>query len=79
VSGAERSDGDESSNQTKPNQFQPQHPNPNAPHRGVDARANQPSSGPLTGGASTAAALLLELAMDEKLLGRTWGGWMPFA
>jgi hypothetical protein len=38
-----------------------------------------PASGPLPGGAATAAAVLLELAMDEKLLGRTYVGWAPFA
>lgn len=49
-----------------------------ANRRGVDARADLPAAGPLPGGASTAAAVLLELAMDEKLLGRTFWGWRPF-
>jgi hypothetical protein len=50
------------------------------PHpRGTDARADVPAAGPLPGGAAAAAAVLLELAMDEKLLGRSYAGWAPYA
>ncbi|KIZ07907.1 DNA-dependent protein kinase catalytic subunit [Monoraphidium neglectum] len=47
--------------------------------RGVDARADLPASGPLPGGASSCAAVLLELAADEGLLARTYAGWQPYA
>jgi hypothetical protein len=45
----------------------------------VDARADLPASGPLPGGASSCAAVLLELAADEGLLARTYAGWQPYA
>ena len=53
--------------------------NINRPRSGVDARADLPARGPLPGGASEAAAALLELAMDEKLLSRAYVGWAPHA
>eukprot|EP00879_Flechtneria_rotunda_P006358 GHRR01006682.1.p1 GENE.GHRR01006682.1~~GHRR01006682.1.p1 ORF type:complete len:951 (+),score=449.54 GHRR01006682.1:412-3264(+) len=41
-------------------------------------RQQLPQQGPVPGGPGNVARLLLELATDERILGRCWEGWRPF-